>query len=150
MRVDAYVKLSDVFSGGGGMKLTLILDGCPEYRITTPMIIIQNANSNYPIPGVPENINGVLFLIHPNDWMDGTLFLEWIKERATFDMVENGKKRFIFWTIRGVIKFLRNLRRNLRMSTMNFSFSQRIPRTFSNWMTVSLHRSWRLHGGHPK
>lgn len=78
MRVGEEVKFSGLVSGGDGMTVMLILGGCPDARITTPMLVFQNACRNYRIRGTPDTVACVCYRTHPKGWMDGKVFVEWI------------------------------------------------------------------------
>lgn len=59
MQGDECIKYADAFSRSDGMKITLMLGGCPHLTITTPLMIFRNPARNYPINGIPDVIPGV-------------------------------------------------------------------------------------------
>ncbi len=51
-----------------------------QAMIKAPMLIFTNANSNYPIRGLDDDILGVTYRIGPKGWMDQKLFPLYFEE----------------------------------------------------------------------
>lgn len=57
---------------------------------------LKNANSNYPIRGVPDNIPRVSYRTGPMVWIDSRVMKEWVKERQALSQLTDEKRRVIF------------------------------------------------------
>lgn len=90
------MKLADFVSGLDGMKKIVILCGCPNVSVTTPMLIFQNDARNYLIRGIPDNVAGVCYRAQTKGQIDGLDLLKWVKETRKFAKITDGRKRVIF------------------------------------------------------
>ena len=77
---DEEVRYAKIVSGGEGMTMVVHISGGPEGKVETPMIIFQNASSNYPIRNLPDEVPGVCYRTGPKGWMDKSRFAEWMEE----------------------------------------------------------------------
>ena len=99
-RGDENVKYADVVSGDESLTMMVRITGGPDAHIEAPMMIFQNANRNYPIQGVPDNVPGVCYLKGPKGWMDRQLFPQWILEHRAYQGDRYGRTKTQFsWTI---------------------------------------------------
>ncbi len=55
------VKTLDVVSGGQGMTMVVRITGGESSRVASPMLILENPSSSYPIHGLPDDIPGVCY-----------------------------------------------------------------------------------------
>lgn len=95
MSGDAEVKLADVVRENDGMNMMIMLGVIKATHICTLMIVFENESRNYPIRGITDDAVGVCYRSQPEGWMDLTFFLEWIKEKWTFNRTLDGRKRII-------------------------------------------------------
>ena len=65
---DKTVKYADVVSGGEGMTMVVKIAGGVNAQLELPMMIFQNAQDNYLIRGVPDDITGVCYLTGKKGW----------------------------------------------------------------------------------
>ncbi|POM60020.1 hypothetical protein PHPALM_31168 [Phytophthora palmivora] len=63
---------TDVFNLPWGQEFTKNLGGANS-RIICPMLIFRNKNSNYPIQGLPDNINGVAYRSSPTAFINNSI-----------------------------------------------------------------------------
>ncbi|OWY96290.1 hypothetical protein PHMEG_00033478 [Phytophthora megakarya] len=56
---EKHIKYADVVSGGEGLTMVVRLSGGASAQIFPPMMIFMNAEGNYPIRGVKDNVPGL-------------------------------------------------------------------------------------------
>ncbi|ORY50527.1 hypothetical protein BCR33DRAFT_846982 [Rhizoclosmatium globosum] len=88
---DEEVKYSDVTSGGEGMTMVVWMGGGKEALLGDPMMIFQNAQSSFPIRGVPNDVEGVSYRTGPKGWIDRSVFPLFISDPKSFVRHRNGK-----------------------------------------------------------
>lgn len=57
--------------------------------IEPPLSIFKNADRNYPICGVAENVPGVSYRTGPKGWTDQRPFAEWLRESRNIKPLPN-------------------------------------------------------------
>jgi len=86
----------DIVSAGEGMTLVLRLTGGPNAKIQAPFFIFKNALGSHPIGGTPDNIPGVSYRSQRAGWMDGTRFIQYLKEPRAIDLRDDLQQRMLF------------------------------------------------------
>lgn len=79
VRGSSEVKYADVVSGDEGMTMMVTIRGGALATLCPAFMIFKNKQRSYPIQGLPDNIPGVAYRTQPEGWMDGTVFLEWVR-----------------------------------------------------------------------
>lgn len=95
-RGDDNVKYADVVSGGVGMTMVVRIRGGRHAAIEPAFMIFQNANRNYPINGIPDDIPGVAYRTGPKGWMDKQVLVEYLQERRVIWPDPLGRQRVLF------------------------------------------------------
>eukprot|EP00644_Phytophthora_capsici_P014212 jgi/Phyca11/99493/e_gw1.3.1095.1 len=60
------------------------------------MMIFQNANSSYPVRGVPSNTPGVCYRTGPKGWMSKRVFREYLTEWRAMNADRRGRHKNIY------------------------------------------------------
>lgn len=129
MKRDTDVKFADVFSGNLGMKMMVLLGGCPDSYIAMPMMILQNASSSNHIKSVPDNIPGVCYRFGPNGWMYRRVFVEGLSEKTIFNFLPNNRKRVLFVDNAGSQAISDEVKNDLIRSNTEIRF---LPKNFTD------------------
>lgn len=90
------VKYADVVSGGEGFTMMVRLTGGRDARIANPFLVFTNKDCNYPIKGVPDDINGVAYRTGPKGWMDTRVMALWLSEKRVISTLPNGRTRHLY------------------------------------------------------
>ena len=64
--------------------------------IELPLMIFKNKNRNYPIKGVPDDVQGTAHRTGPNGWMDKTIMKQWICEPRFIKKLPNHRMCHLF------------------------------------------------------
>ena len=60
--------------------MVLHISRAVDAKIKTLFLIFKNGDCNYPIAGVPDNVQGAYYRSVPRGWMDRFLLNEYFKE----------------------------------------------------------------------
>lgn len=90
------VKYADVVSGGEGFTMMVRISGGRDARIEPPFLVFTNKDRNYPIRGVPDNVEGVSYRTGPKGWMDTLIMPLWMNERRIIQPLPNNRQRVLF------------------------------------------------------
>lgn len=93
---ESHVSYMATTSGSEGFTFVMNLGGGRQGTMEPGFIIFKNADCNYPIRNVPDNVPGVSYRTGKKAWMDMRVFLEMIKERKFLKPLPGGKKRILF------------------------------------------------------
>ena len=79
-------KEAAMISGGEEESITVIvrITGGRRAQIQTPMLVFTNANRNYPIEGVPDDVAGACYRTAPKGWVDEEVFSQYFDEPRTY------------------------------------------------------------------
>ena len=79
-------KEAAMISGGEEESITVIvrITGGRRAQIQTPMLVFTNANRNYPIEGVPDDVAGACYRTAPKGWVDKEVFSQYFDEPRTY------------------------------------------------------------------
>lgn len=89
-------KYHDVTSGGQNFTLMVHISGGRRGTLEPGFVIFQNASSNYPIRGCPDNVPGVSYRTGPKRWMDARVFLEMLWESRFLKKDPHGRQKVVF------------------------------------------------------
>jgi hypothetical protein len=70
-------------SEGTTVVLTII-GGDKNAYVGTPMLIFKNKARNYPLRGVPDNVEGACYITGPNGFIDGTVMKMYLESPRTW------------------------------------------------------------------
>ena len=90
------VTYSEVSSGRDGFTVCMRITGGIASRIETPLIIFPNQSANYPILGLPDNIEGVCYRTSRKGWLTQALFPEYFKETRVIESLSGGRQRTLY------------------------------------------------------
>ncbi|OWY93114.1 hypothetical protein PHMEG_00037609, partial [Phytophthora megakarya] len=93
---ETQIRYADVVSGGEGMTMVVRISGGQNARVLPPMMIFTNSAGNYPIRGVPDNVDGVSYRTGPKGWMSKKKFREYLTEPRAMRKDWKGRKKHIF------------------------------------------------------
>lgn len=80
-----------------GFAVVPLLRGGPNARIESILVIFKNAQSNYPMQNVPDELENVCYRTGPRGWMRQCIFNDTLHESRFFspDVSRNGQLIFI-------------------------------------------------------
>jgi len=71
------VNYAALSNGRQSFTICLRISGGPQAKIEPPLVLFPNKDSNYPIQGVPDDIDGVTYRTNPKAYMNQALFAEY-------------------------------------------------------------------------
>lgn len=92
----SHVSYMDTVSGSEGFTFLMNVGGGRRGTIEPGFVVFKNADCNYPIRNVPDNVPGVSYRTGRKAWMDQRVFLEMLKERKFLKPMPGGKTRILF------------------------------------------------------
>ena len=95
---DTTMKYAEVVSGENSMIIVIKNFGGQRSMMKIPMLIFTNPSSNYPIPGLEDNILRICYRTSPKDWMDQFLIPKFFAELMSFQAEMYGGTKII-WLI---------------------------------------------------
>lgn len=95
-KTEEHIKYEDVVSGGYPITMIVRITEGPSAIIETPMVIFKNRNRFYPIRGIHDDVPGVCYRTGPKDWMDKTVFKEWVSEPRAIKALPSDRQRILF------------------------------------------------------
>lgn len=66
------------------MSMLVHLSGGLDAKIDPSFMVFNNKDRNYPILGVPDDVNGVLYRTGPKGWMDSHVLPLLLTEKLSF------------------------------------------------------------------
>lgn len=93
---DDEVKYVDIVSGCDGMTMVVCISGGRDVCILLPFIMFKNKHRNYPMRGLPDDLEGVSYRTGPKGWMDTTVMPEWLKEEQVFQKLPHDRTRILY------------------------------------------------------
>ena len=70
------ISYSDLSSGRKKFTVCQRISGGISGKIEVPFCVFKNRDRNYPIVGVPDNVDGIMYRTQSKGWMNRTLFLQ--------------------------------------------------------------------------
>ena len=86
----------DVASGRDCFTVCMRISGGQNARIEKPLVIFQNPNDNYPISGVPDNVDGITYRSSPKGWMTAQMFVNYFSDPNIIQPLNNNRVRTIW------------------------------------------------------
>ncbi len=65
-------------------------------KIEKQLVIFQNPNGNYPIAGIPENIEGITYRSSPKGWMTSQMFINYFSDSNNIQPLGNNRTRTLW------------------------------------------------------
>lgn len=72
------VQTMEVSGASHGFSIVIILKGGKDARIDKVFVIFQNDDCNYPIRGVPDNVDGITYFTAQKGFMTGTVMRDFL------------------------------------------------------------------------
>eukprot|EP00737_Agarophyton_chilense_P003809 gb/GEZJ01004563.1/.p1 GENE.gb/GEZJ01004563.1/~~gb/GEZJ01004563.1/.p1 ORF type:complete len:146 (-),score=13.63 gb/GEZJ01004563.1/:648-1085(-) len=73
---DTNFRYADVVSGDDGITMMVLMSGGASAALGTPLLIFKNADKNYPIRSLANEVLGMVYRTGPKARMDKQVFLE--------------------------------------------------------------------------
>lgn len=93
---DKEVKYADVVSGGEGFTMVVRISGGRDSRVEAPFLVFKNKDRNYPIRGLPDDVDGVSYRTGPKGWMDRIVMPQWLSESRVIRPLSNNRRRTLY------------------------------------------------------
>lgn len=87
------VTYAEVSSGRDCFTVCFRISGRNGGRIEKPVVIFQNPNSNYPINGIADDIEGVTYRSSPTGWMSQQLFANYFGSPGIIEPLSGNRTR---------------------------------------------------------
>ena len=78
------VSYLDVVSGRDCFIARMRISSGQNARIEKPLVTFQNPNGNYPISGIPDNVEEITYRSSPKGWMTAQMFVTIFRTRTLF------------------------------------------------------------------
>lgn len=85
-----------MLAGADSMTMTVLIYGGPHAGLETPMLLLKNADKNYLIRALPDDVQCVAYRMGLKAWMDKRIFLQWLKGKRVLQLLPDGGKRVLY------------------------------------------------------
>lgn len=86
----------EVSSGGQGFTVAFRLSGGLNAKIEPAFVVFKNGRRNYPIGGVPDDVQGVAYRSNPTGWVDGSMFIRYFTIERIICSLSGGRTRRLY------------------------------------------------------
>ena len=91
------ITYAEVASGRDCFTVCFRISGAGGGKIEKPVVIFQNPNSNYPIIGVPDNIEGIAYRTSPKGYLTQQLFAQYFSDSNIISSLSGNRARKLWF-----------------------------------------------------
>ena len=93
---ESTVNYAEVSNGTEGFTVVPLVRGGVNACIESVFVVFKNQNANYPIMGVPDDLENISYRTGKKGWMDRRVFREMIEEPRFISEDDLGRPQIVF------------------------------------------------------
>lgn len=118
-------EFAEIIEGARPMTMLVRVSGGKDAKVGAPVMIFQDAERTYPIPGVADDVPDVCYRTSPTGWVDTAVLASCFGEGSGISSLPDGRKRVIFMEPSTWLPFAKELAKPLDGSNTELRFFPR-------------------------